>query len=90
MYQVLFAYICAGRCRFYPSCSRYAIYAIETHGLIKGIFLAVRRILNCKASLRGMENSVGKTWGYDPVPVKIEGTNELGDTKTKQTERHKD
>ncbi|MCM1053682.1 MAG: membrane protein insertion efficiency factor YidD [Ruminococcus sp.] len=34
-------------CRFYPSCSNYAIEALETHGLIKGLYLSIRRILRC-------------------------------------------
>jgi len=34
-------------CRYAPTCSRYALVAIETHGAIKGTYLAVRRILRC-------------------------------------------
>jgi hypothetical protein len=40
----------AGRpspCRFYPSCSQYAVEALETHGAAKGLYLATRRILRC-------------------------------------------
>lgn len=46
-------------CRFYPSCSNYAIEAIEKHGIIKGGLLATRRILRCHPFNPG---------GYDPVP----------------------
>lgn len=46
-------------CRFTPTCSEYAIQAIETHGCLKGAVLAVWRILRC--------NPMGK-WGFDPVP----------------------
>jgi len=35
-------------CRFYPSCSHYAVEAIETHGAIKGLGLALRRISRCR------------------------------------------
>ena len=35
------------RCRFYPSCSAYGLEAIETHGAIRGSWLAVRRITRC-------------------------------------------
>jgi len=35
-------------CRFYPSCSEYSFQAIEKYGLIKGIWLAVKRILRCQ------------------------------------------
>ncbi len=48
-------------CRFYPTCSSYAIEAIEKRGLIVGIGLAVWRILRCNPFCRG---------GYDPVPEK--------------------
>ena len=47
-------------CRFTPSCSAYAIEAIETHGIMKGLLLALYRILRC--------NSFNKNCGYDPVP----------------------
>jgi len=46
-------------CRYYPSCSNYAIEAIEKYGLIKGGGLAAWRLLRCNPWSRG---------GYDPVP----------------------
>ena len=46
-------------CRFSPSCSNYALQAIEIHGCIKGLLLAAARIARC--------NPLGR-WGYDPVP----------------------
>jgi uncharacterized protein len=38
----------APTCRFYPTCSQYALTAIERHGAVKGTFLAVKRILKCQ------------------------------------------
>ena len=35
------------RCRFYPSCSEYAMTAISTHGPLRGLYLAIRRLLRC-------------------------------------------
>jgi putative membrane protein insertion efficiency factor len=48
-------------CRYNPTCSTYAIDALKIHGPVKGLFLAIRRILSCHG--RG-------GWGYDPVPKK--------------------
>lgn len=46
-------------CRFYPTCSQYAIQAIEKYGAIKGSFMAFKRILRCHPFHPG---------GYDPLP----------------------
>jgi len=46
-------------CRFTPTCSEYAVQAIEKYGAIKGGALAVWRILRCNPFCKG---------GYDPVP----------------------
>jgi len=52
------AYYPHGYCRFFPSCSQYAIEVIERHGLIKGGIRACWRILRCNPFNKG---------GYDPV-----------------------
>ena len=49
-------------CRFIPTCSAYALEAIEKYGAWKGGFLALRRILRCDPCHRQ------KSIGYDPVP----------------------
>jgi uncharacterized protein len=46
-------------CRYYPSCSAYALRAVEFHGAVKGSWLTVRRLLRCHPWSPG---------GYDPVP----------------------
>lgn len=48
-----------GLCRFNPSCSEYALQAIQTHGALRGSWLALKRILRC--------NPWG-SYGFDPVP----------------------
>ncbi|MBL7648075.1 MAG: membrane protein insertion efficiency factor YidD [Candidatus Hydrogenedentes bacterium] len=51
-------------CRFYPSCSQYAIDALRTHGVVYGLLLGAWRILRCNPFCRG---------GHDPVPEKRHG-----------------
>ena len=46
-------------CRFVPTCSQYALEALEKYGAVKGSLLAIRRILRCHPLSKG---------GYDPVP----------------------
>jgi hypothetical protein len=58
-YQYVISPVIGPVCRFYPSCSEYAYVAIYRYGLIKGIPLAIRRILKCNPYNRG---------GIDPVP----------------------
>lgn len=58
-YQKLLSPLLGKNCRYLPTCSRYGYEAIEQHGLIKGGWLAVRRVGRCNP-LAGH--------GYDPVP----------------------
>lgn len=55
------------RCRFEPTCSRYAIHAIETHGLLRGLWYVVKRLARCHPYER-ISKQLGPTFGYDPVP----------------------
>lgn len=48
-----------GSCRYTPTCSQYAIEAIEIHGIFKGSMLAIWRIIRCNPFCKG---------GWDPVP----------------------
>ncbi len=58
-YRYAISPLLGNQCRFYPSCSHYAQEALETHGLLKGAWLSVRRLLRCHPWHPG---------GLDPVP----------------------
>jgi len=60
-YQFLISPLLGPSCRYYPSCSEYALDAIQTHGISSGSFLAVKRVLRCHPGCEG---------GLDPVPEK--------------------
>ncbi|WPO99941.1 membrane protein insertion efficiency factor YidD [Pseudomonas sp. HR96] len=59
-YRYAISPLMADRCRFYPSCSCYALEAIEHHGILRGGWLTLRRIGRCHPWNAG---------GYDPVPT---------------------
>jgi len=58
-YQLTFSSMIGRECRYLPTCSDYAMEAIETHGAARGLALAARRILSC--------HPLGGS-GFDPVP----------------------
>ena len=60
LYQLLFSPMLGGSCRFEPTCSNYAIQALEQHGAAAGSYLAARRIARCQPWCDG---------GHDPVPA---------------------
>ncbi len=59
LYQWCLSPFLGQHCRFYPSCSSYAIQALSKHGALKGSYLAVRRLGRCHPWCEG---------GHDPVP----------------------
>jgi putative membrane protein insertion efficiency factor len=58
-YQLALSPMLGAHCRFAPSCSHYALEAIERHGSLRGGWLALRRLVRCHPFTPG---------GFDPVP----------------------
>jgi putative membrane protein insertion efficiency factor len=59
VYQVALSPLLGPNCRYYPTCSQYAIEAIESHGPLAGTWLTIKRISRCHPWHEG---------GFDPVP----------------------
>ncbi|XDZ65302.1 membrane protein insertion efficiency factor YidD [Alphaproteobacteria bacterium LSUCC0684] len=64
-YRLFISPLTGANCRYEPSCSRYAIDAIQLHGALKGGYLTARRLARC--------HPFGGS-GYDPVPDGVSGT----------------
>jgi putative membrane protein insertion efficiency factor len=62
-YQLAISPLLGARCRFYPSCSQYALEAVQAHGCLRGGALALRRLARCHPFHAG---------GYDPVPTRAQ------------------
>lgn len=59
IYRLFISPLLGKNCIYTPSCSEYGILALRKHGIFKGSFLTVKRILRCNSLFKG---------GYDPVP----------------------
>jgi len=62
IYQLFISPILKSNCRYLPTCSEYSIESLKEHGIIRGVFLSIKRIMHC--------HPYGGN-GYDPVPKKI-------------------
>jgi uncharacterized protein len=63
-YPLLLSPLMPGRCRFTPSCSAYALEALDRHGPAKGLWLTLRRLGRCHPI-----SWLGGSSGFDPVPL---------------------
>jgi len=61
-YQAMIRPFLIGSCKFHPTCSEYAIEAVQTHGVIRGMWLSLSRIVRCHPFSRGR---------IDPVPPRV-------------------
>jgi putative membrane protein insertion efficiency factor len=72
VYQYTISPLLGPRCRYYPTCSNYAVQALREHGAVRGLGLASWRLLRCNPFSNG---------GYDPVPPRHKGCEpERGET----------
>lgn len=58
-YQLVLSPFLGQQCRFYPTCSHYAVEAIQKHGALRGSYYTVRRLMRCHPWCDG---------GHDPIP----------------------
>lgn len=61
LYQTAISPYLGGHCRFEPSCSEYTITALRRHGVLKGLWLGLGRLLRC--------HPFSSSGGWDPVPL---------------------
>jgi putative membrane protein insertion efficiency factor len=64
IYKVYLSILFAGNCRFQPTCSVYMYEAIERFGVLRGLWMGLKRLLRCQP--------LSRKFGYDPVPEKAE------------------
>jgi putative membrane protein insertion efficiency factor len=64
VYRLVLSPLMPARCRFAPSCSCYALEALEQHGPAKGLWLTLRRLSRCHPI-----SWLGGSSGFDPVPL---------------------
>ena len=65
-YKYLISPLLGPSCRYLPTCSEYSIEALKTYGLLKGLFLSLKRIISCHPI-----KLLGGGEGFDPVDKKL-------------------
>lgn len=78
LYQLIVSPLIGPSCRFYPTCSHYAIEALQTYGFFKGGYLTLRRVLRCHP---------GNPGGYDPVAHSCQGVSRINHEHSSQHKR---
>ena len=63
-YKFLISPLLGNSCRYFPTCSEYSIEALNEFGLVKGIYLSLRRIISCHPWGKG---------GFDPIKKEMKG-----------------
>lgn len=76
IYQVLLSPVMGNQCRFHPSCSQYALEAVEAYGAVRGSWMAMRRLSRCHPLNPG---------GFDPVEVNTTEVFPANSSSTKET-----
>jgi len=71
LYRAVLSPLLGPRCRFYPSCSQYALEALEGHGPFRGLWLSLRRLLRCHPFHPGGVDAVPRPC-EDTVPLSLE------------------
>ena len=66
VYRLTFSSFLGNECRYFPTCSEYALEALNKHGIIMGLFLSIKRVIKC--------NPLGGS-GIDPVPPRASEQN---------------
>ena len=81
VYSYAVSPLMGANCRFHPTCSAYAVEAIDRHGAIKGVFMALRRILKCHPWHKGPL--------IDPVVAAIDRAPRIGYKRAEHSKENK-
>ena len=74
VYQRLLSPVLGERCKYHPSCSRYAVQAVESHGVLRGTVLALWRVLRCNPWSKGGLDPVEEQTLFAPRPTRTQAT----------------
>jgi putative membrane protein insertion efficiency factor len=71
VYQIVLSPFIGNQCRFHPSCSQYTMEAIDTHGVLRGCWLGLKRLGRCHPLHPGGFDPVPRDWHSDHAPKEI-------------------